>query len=232
MNIPEGYQRIEGSERRIAPGARLIGPADPNETVSVTIIVRRRPDGSPMPEMDYWTKTPPGQRKFLSHEEFAVRHGAAQADLDAVVNFARSHGMTVVETSVARRAIVTSGTVAQTSRAFAVELGRYESPTEKYRGREGVIHIPADLANIVEGVFGLDSRRVGGHDADPANTVTQTPGGVATLYNFPGGNGAGQTIGIFALEGGYKTMIDPSNPNTPPKPTDINNFLGFDISPN
>src|SRR5215469_16571971 len=96
MNIPEGYQRIEGSERRIAPGARLIGPADPNETVSITIIVRRRPDGPPMPDMDYWAKTPPGQRKFLSHEEFAVRHGAAQADLDAVVNFARGHGMTVV----------------------------------------------------------------------------------------------------------------------------------------
>ncbi len=45
-----------------------------------------------------------------------------------------------------------SGTVAQVSRAFSVELGRYASPTETYRGREGYIHLPNEIADIVEGV--------------------------------------------------------------------------------
>jgi kumamolisin len=208
MEIPEGYRRIEGSERQVAPEARLVGSADPNETFSVTIIVRRRPDGPPMPDLHHWSKTPPGQRKFLSQEEFAARHGAAQADLDAVANFAHGHGMTLVEISVARRAAVIAGTVAQMSRAFAVELSRYESPTEKYRGRAGYIHIPADLANIVEGVFGLDNRRIGGrHNGDRArmagDTMLLTPRQVARLYNFPNGDGTGQLIRIFGLNGGY-----------------------------
>ena len=53
-----------------------------------------------------------------------------------------------------------AGTVAQMNAAFAVDLGRYESATEKYRGREGFVHVPNEIAERVEGVFGLDTRRL------------------------------------------------------------------------
>jgi kumamolisin len=48
QEVPEGYRRLEGSERRPAAGAKLLGPADANEQVSVTITLRRRPDGPPV----------------------------------------------------------------------------------------------------------------------------------------------------------------------------------------
>jgi kumamolisin len=235
INIPAGYQRLEKSERHIAPNARCVGPADPNETLSVTVCVRRRPDGPPMPDLNYWIKTPPGQRQFLSNEEFATRYGAAQADLDAVTKFARGHGMKIGQTSVAGRTVVLSGTVAQMSKAFAAELGRYETPTAKYRGREGFIYVPADMAKIVVGVFGLDNRPVGGHDfGDPPNTGVLTPHKVAILYNFPDGDGAGQTIGIFAAGGGYKPDdfkkyiqdFTGNPPNTLPVPVGADNRGG------
>jgi hypothetical protein len=44
MPIPDGYQRFEGSERHAAIGARRVEEADPNEILSITIYVRRRPD--------------------------------------------------------------------------------------------------------------------------------------------------------------------------------------------
>src|SRR5215475_10742148 len=127
-NIPEGYLRLEGSERRAAQGARLIGPADANEKLSLSIRLRRRPGAPALPDQDYWAATPPDKRQFISRSELAAQCGAAQPDLDKVAAFARANGLEVVETSVARRTVVVSGTVGQVSAAFAVDLGRYESP--------------------------------------------------------------------------------------------------------
>ena len=44
MNIPDGYHPLDGSERRPSPTATKVGPADPNEMLTVSINLRRRPD--------------------------------------------------------------------------------------------------------------------------------------------------------------------------------------------
>jgi hypothetical protein len=99
--------------------------------------------------------------------------------------------------------------------AFGVELGSYKTPEETYRGREGVINLPSDLVPIVEGVFGLDNRRMAKpllsrtdvksiKGAKPtANTSPLTPPQVAKLYNFPTNSAQGQTIGILEFGGGF-----------------------------
>jgi kumamolisin len=218
--IPDGYRPIEGSERRPARGARRVGPADPSEKFSFTIRVRRRPDAPPLPDQKYWAANPPGARVFLSREELVAQSSAAQADLDKVTEFVRSQGFEVVGTSVARRTIRVSGTVDKANRAFAVDLGRYESPEQKYRGREGPVHLPAEVADVVEGVFGLDNRRMvrraGGLST---GAVPLTPLQVAKLYNFPPLNAAGQTIGIIEVGGGWQT--------SGPLPTQQNDLQQF-----
>ena len=166
---------------------------------------------------------PPTERQRMSSEEFASRYGAAQEDIDAVTAFATSHGLTVVETHAARRTVVVRGTVEQMNRAFGVDLGKYkhtitrhrdgESREETYRGREGMIHVPASLGSIVVGAFGLDNRSIGGRNgAEPPNTHTLTVPTVSALYDYPTNSAAGQTIGIFSLDG-YAT-------------TDITSFYG------
>ena len=205
MTTPKGYQRIEGSQRSPAYGARRVGDADSKETLSVTICVRRRQDAKPLPDPLAAASGPLGEQKFLSREAFAEQFGAAPADLKLVEEFGRGHGLAVVESSAAKRMVVLSGTVAQMSRAFGVTLGRYKSPTETYRGREGHVHVPKKLGNIIEGVFGLDNRRMARRAAIRAGTSLLTPPQVAKLYNFPNtNNGSGQTIGILEFGGGYK----------------------------
>jgi kumamolisin len=157
---PEGYQRLENSERHAAPGARRVGPANPTETLTVSILVRRRPDAPPLPDPASLAATPPGQRHYPSREEFAAQYGADPKDLEQVAEFARRHDLKVVETSIPRRTVVVSGTVEQMNRAFAVDLGSYQSPSQSYRGREGYVNVPNSLADIVEGVFGLDDRQM------------------------------------------------------------------------
>jgi kumamolisin len=250
--IPKGYQRLEKSERRPRQGARRVGPADPKENLSVTIRVRRRPDAPPLPD----PARSVGQHNIISHQEFAARYGAAKADIDRVTAFAKEHGLALVEASVPRRTVIVSGTVAQMNRAFGVDLGRYESPTETYRGREDAVNLPADLAGIVEGVFGLDNRRMAMRAAarplpTPAQTTTPlTPPQVATLYNFPTPfNASGQTIGLLEFGGGYQVSdiqkffaglnlapptltsvgIDGAT-NSPGSPADVEVALDIDVS--
>jgi kumamolisin len=71
------------------------------------------------------------------------------------------------------------------------------------------VHLPQDLVDVVEGVFGLDNRRqakpllrkVGG----PAQGIIPlTPPLVASLYGFPSGSAAGQCIGLIEFGGGYQ----------------------------
>src|SRR5215472_16036695 len=159
--IPVGFRALANSERRKAPGAARVGPSDPKEKFSVTIRVRPRAGGSALPDLDTIAATPRRERKGLSREEFAASYGAAQADLDQVNEFAKSHGLTVVESSPERRSVRVSGTAEQLSRAFGVELQHYQMASGTYRSHEGSVYVPNQLADVVESVLGFDNREVG-----------------------------------------------------------------------
>src|SRR5579884_3865223 len=142
---PAGYVGVEGTNRSPVPGAARVGPADPSEEVSVSIRLRRRPGAPPLPD--------PSRASVLggqtvSREEFAATYGADPADVARVQAFASEHGLSVQETSIPRRTVVLAGTVAQLEQAFGVDLGRYQVGETSYRGREGHVHLPAELAAI------------------------------------------------------------------------------------
>lgn len=176
---------VPGSEREPLPGARAIGPVDPAESFEVSVVVRRQQ---------------------------GAEYGADPADLARVEDFAREHNLAVEESSQARRTVVLSGRAADLMNAFSVELARYEHAGGEYRGRTGAVHVPPELAGIVEGVFGLDDRpqatphfRLAGAAPNVGGRVSYTPPQVAQLYDFPkDADGSGQTIGIIELGGGYK----------------------------
>ena len=136
---------VPGSQRVLPASTRVLGDADPNAESLVTLIVRSRRSQTP----------PPGA---MSREAFAREYGADDADLQKVEEFARTHGLSVVERSVGRRSVVLRGTVAQMSAAFGVHLKRCQTGGVTFRGREGSLSVPADLEGIVVAVLGLDDR--------------------------------------------------------------------------
>jgi kumamolisin len=218
MTTPKNRIPLVGSEREPFRGARAVGPADPNERLQVTILVRRRPTSPSISSLVAEMQARPSQeRRHLSREEFAAAHGADPADLEKVEEFVHEHGLDVVEVNAAQRRVVVSGTVAAFSAAFGVSLATYEHPGGSYRGRVGNVQIPADLAPIIEAVMGLDDRpqarphfRFFGEAAGAvrpmaAGQISFTPPQLAQLYNFPpGANGSGQCIAIIELDGGYR----------------------------
>src|SRR5258707_1243974 len=104
----------------------------------------------------------PGKRKYLSNAEFDATYGANPADLDKIAAWANAHKLDVLETSVPKRLVLVQGTVANVEAAFSVKLNVYtDAQGGGFRAREGQIHVRAELADIIDGVFGLDTRKVG-----------------------------------------------------------------------
>ena len=205
VDVHSGHRLIANGARPPRRGARMTGPADPGGIVHLVFVLRQRPDAPALPGHAYWMATPPGRRSFLSRSEFARIYGAAPEELERVAAFARRQGMTVSEASAARRCVIASASVEAVNRTFGVALNNYEAAAETYRGLEGDAYLPADIADLVTGVLGLDNRRIGRHAAPPSPfgaVAPLSPIEVAKFYNFPtSGEGlksaSGQTIGIL-----------------------------------
>ena len=156
---------------------------------------------------------PPGSGPVLSREEFAQQYGADPADIQKVAAFAAGEGLTVESSDAARRTVVLSGTLAALTQAFGAQVQLYQQNKRTFRGRTGTLVIPAELAGVVEGVFGFDQRqqaRTRFRIARPkvmalAPANSYSPPQIAQFYQFPqGATGAGQTIAIIELGGGYQ----------------------------
>src|SRR3954468_9944420 len=82
---------IPGSERHAPDGAQAIGPARADERIEVTLRLRAKtPVAHALAAARAPNDTPPGQRRYLSREEFGASHGADPADLAAVAAFAQA----------------------------------------------------------------------------------------------------------------------------------------------
>ena len=147
---------LPGSTRHAVPQAKLLKKSDPGSRIQVSIYVRPNPTpaGQSLSPLEDLNSKLPGQRHYPTEAEFNSTFGASQEDLDRIAEWAKASKLNVKETSIPMRRVLVEGTIAVISKAFGVQLNEYEHPeTGRFRGREGEIHIPADLAGIVTGVF-------------------------------------------------------------------------------
>jgi kumamolisin len=198
---------LPGSRRSPLPGSKVVGTVDPKEIASVSIILRHK-SGAPAA----------GLQKHLSRQEFGAQHGADSSQLQIVERFAHHYGLTVAESNGQKRRVKLTGTIEALTKAFDAELKCYKIDTTgpTFRGRTGTLSLPKELQDNVIAVLGLDTRPVAQphfrpnkhkhKQKTPAQPSTFTPPQVAQLYNYPSGaNGAGETIAIIELGGGYST---------------------------
>lgn len=153
---------ISGSYRAAVPQARLIGKSNPSEQIQVSIYARQNPGSyGTTRTLEQSSLEVPG-KKYMTGSEFNQEFGADPEDLTRITAWARANKLKVLDTSASTRRVLVEGSIADIDAAFGVELNEYDHPESgRYRGREGEIHVPAELDGIVEGVFGLDNRRVG-----------------------------------------------------------------------
>ncbi len=201
----QSHVPLTGSERVPLPGARALGVVSEHEWVEVTVKIRRK---APLPEVSGRPKA------TMSRADLGTLHGASPADIDKVSEVFQRYGLQVMETSPERRSVRLGGPASAIEQAFQVKLMRYAHERGEYRGRIGAVHLPKELDGIVVAVFGLDNRRVvkrrGGlaHLASLSSTQAKHrawffPAELASIYDFPAGDGSGQSIGLVEFGGGY-----------------------------
>jgi len=154
--------------------------------------------------------------KYLSVGEFVARFGPALSDYVALIRFARSNGLTLVDVPENRMVVDVEAPVASVESAFHVTLGVYQHPTEGRTfyapDREPTVELDVPLLHI----SGLDNytlpRAKNIRSAQPPNAMSKTtgsgPGGDfigsdmrAAYYGSGSLKGTGQAVGLFEYAG-------------------------------
>ena len=197
---------LAGSERAPLAAATPAGQLDTSERAELTLVLRRRA------ELPAGIVEGPA---VLTSEQLAEQYGADPADVDLVRRTLTGLGLEIIAVHPASRRIMVAGPLGQLSSVFGTTLRQVSSPAPKghgtitHRYREGPLFVPAPLAGIVLAVLGLDTRpqarpHFRARDAAAAPGQTYPPNQVADIYQFPAGTtGAGQTIAVIELGGGY-----------------------------
>lgn len=193
---------LPGSDRAPLGDADILGPAAAEAPIEVTVVLRRRTELPPDPA--------PGG---ISRAQLAARYGADPADVALVTDVVTRAGATVTQADPASRRLRVSGTVATLERLFGttLERARIATPDGRHihvRHRAGDLSVPSALADVVTAVLGLDDRPQAGSRFRIAPAVaastSYTPLELAKVYRMPAGtDGAGQTLAIIELGGGY-----------------------------
>ena len=225
---------LSGSEKAPAENAIHVKATPAKAKVTVSVIVKRK-------EPLKYNKR--AGRAFgpvrVSRAEYKKHHTADPDALKQVKAFAREFNLKVEDdpTAAIRRTVQLTGTAADIQTAFEVELNQKTIDGVEYRVREGGIRLPQSLVGSVLAVLGLDNRpqakphfrmrreepKTALQAADaPAQPSSYNPPQVAQAYQWPAtASGAGQTIGIIELGGGYraadlKTYFQSLNVANPP----------------
>lgn len=196
MGDEQNLKPLAGSDRAPLEGFRAAGAVPHDETVEVSVVLR--PGG----------EAPEG----ASRDQVADARRASDADVTAVVDFAKANGLEVVEQHHHRRTVILRGPASAMQRAFNVTLERYEGPGgETLRGRVGALSVPENLSDAVVAVLGLDDRpqarpflRMLAGQKKAARAGGYSPVDVGSLYSFPADvDGSGVTVAIIELGGGF-----------------------------
>lgn len=201
-----------GSERVAPPGCIDAGKFPAERRLRVLLALRQPALDAAAAQL---LRTPaPDAPAALSRAEFAGRFAASAQDLQRIQAFADDYGLRVEQTHAHGGTAILEGSVQQFDAAFRVDLRQFQQGERRFRGRTGAVSIPKALEGIVTAVLGLDDRpqarpptRALERPPEVAAAIAQqyTPAQLAELYGFPEHDGAGQCIGIIALDGGYET---------------------------
>jgi kumamolisin len=197
--MADTHTELADSRRPAPENCERLRDVDSNTLLDATITLK----GPDLP-------TPNADTCALSREDIAKKFGVPEETVQKVTGVLQSYGLQQLEVTQGGRSLKVRGSAAAITKAFQSILGVYQAPGERpIRAREGVLKIPNELDGIVTGVFGLDQRRMAtchedaaAHHGPKRHTPKKftpkklTPKKLEQRYNFPAGDGAGQTIAI------------------------------------
>jgi uncharacterized repeat protein (TIGR03803 family) len=215
---------------QIPPEAKLLQPVarlDGSNRLNLAIGLPLRNRGTLTHLLrDLYDPASPRFHQYLTPGQFAEQFGPTGQDYQAVMRFAQAHGLTVTGTHPNRTLLDVSGAVADVEKALHLRMWVYRHPAEARTFYAPDAEPSLDLAVPVLGISGLDNfilphpmnlETATAFDTD-TNALADVTGSGPSGY-FIGGdfraayapgvtlNGAGQSVGLFELDGYYASDI-------------------------
>jgi hypothetical protein len=110
---------------------------------------------------DLLDKKSPNFHKFLTKSEWNARFAPSAADEQALVDWAKSEGLTVTQRYPSRLTIDVEGTADTIQKAFSININNYKAAdNSSFFSNDRDVVLPANLASVVQSVAGLSSLQV------------------------------------------------------------------------
>jgi trimeric autotransporter adhesin len=106
----------------------------------------------------------PNYHNWLTPAQFGSLYGPADSDINTLVDWLASHGLTVQQVAPGHTSIAFSGTVAQLESAFHTEIHSFNAGGEEFIANTTDPSIPSALATVVSGIAQLDTIRPRPHN--------------------------------------------------------------------
>jgi hypothetical protein len=165
----------------------------------------------------------PNYHHYLTPQQFTEQFGPAEQDYEAVAQFARTNGLTIVRTWDNRTILDVSGKVSDIERAFHVRMLTYQHPKEARRFYAPDVEPTVDASLPISGICGLNNyvlprplyKKYSSYGSSSNILATgSSPSGSYWGNDFrnayaPGVTltGAGQTVALFECDGYYTNDV-------------------------
>jgi pro-kumamolisin-like protein len=211
--------------------ARDLGPFNPAQTIRLAV-------GLKPPHMAaeqaflraIQDKSSPLFHHYLTTAQWTARYGPSAAAQNAVVAWARSHGLTVSHTYANRLVVDLTGPVSAVQNALGVQLNSYRLKSTTFFANNHDPVLPASLSRVVESVDGLSDLQTmfpaSGGMHEPRSPV-YSPGPNEAMGPHASGNGS--RVKLAAAErASRRTKSNITNGNY--DPTDIYSSQAYDYN--
>ncbi|MFI6447555.1 protease pro-enzyme activation domain-containing protein [Kitasatospora sp. NPDC050543] len=153
--------------------------------------------------------------KYLTPEQFTAKYGPTQAAVEQVKSYLAGQGLTVSGVSANRQVVNVQGTAEQIAKAFGTHESAYLDPQQQrtFFANDSAASVPAELADIVQGLSGLNNHTVRTTRLAKPNAATPAaapsgfgPSQYKGAYNLDklGADGTGTTVALWEFDG-YKS---------------------------
>jgi hypothetical protein len=125
--LAAGRQQLHRHVPDVVKNAQLVGRVEGSKQIRLAIsLPLQNQETLQLLLKELYDSNSPNYRKFLTPEQFADMFGPNESDHQAVINFARSHNLTVTDTYTNRALVDVIGTATNVEKAFYVHLNNYQ----------------------------------------------------------------------------------------------------------
>ncbi|MFI9330601.1 protease pro-enzyme activation domain-containing protein [Kitasatospora sp. NPDC052868] len=157
----------------------------------------------------------PEYGRYLTPQQFTERFGPTKAAVEQVKSYLTAQGLAVSGVSDNRQVVNAQGTAEQIAKAFGTHESAYLDPQQQrtFFANDAAASVPADLAEVVQGVSGLNNHTVRTtRNVKPGTTPAAAPNAAPSgfgptqydgAYNLDrtGADGTGVTVALWEFDG-------------------------------